>query len=133
MHLGAISLLVADYDAAIAWFTAVLGFDLVEDTDLGGGKRWVKVAPPGAQTALILAKASTPDQVAQIGRQGGGRVWLFLHTHDFAGDHAAMSARGVRFLEAPRHEAYGSVAVFEDLCGNRWDLIEASPTSLPEI
>ncbi len=127
MHLGAISLLVADYDAAIAWFTGALGFSLLEDTDMGGGKRWVKVAPPGAQTAMILAKASTPDQVAQIGKQGGGRVWLFLNTGDFARDHAAMSTAGVQFLEAPRHEAYGWVAVFEDCCGNRWDLIEAAP------
>ena len=126
MHLGAISLLVADYDAAIAWFTQRLGFTLVEDADLGGGKRWVRVAPPGGQTALILARASTPDQVAQIGRQGGGRVWLFLHTTDFARDHAAMTAAGVRLLETPRRETYGQVAVFEDLCGNRWDLIEAA-------
>lgn len=129
MHLGALSLLVADYDAAIAWFTGSLGFSLVEDTDIGGGKRWVKVAPPGGQTAMILAKASTPDQAAQIGRQGGGRVWLFLHTDDFARDHAAMSAAGVRFLETPRSEAYGQVAVFEDLCGNRWDLIETAPAA----
>ena len=126
MHLGAISLLVADYDAAIAWFTGALGFDLVEDTDMGGGKRWVKVAPSSGQTAMILAKASTPDQVAQIGKQGGGRVWLFLNTADFARDHAAMSGAGVRFLEEPRHEAYGWVAVFEDLSGNRWDLIETA-------
>lgn len=126
MHLGAISLLVADYDAAVAWFTHSLGFALIEDTDLGGGKRWVKVAPRGGQTALILAKATTPEQVAQIGNQGGGRVWLFLNTDDFARDHAAMSAAGVRFLEAPRHEAYGWVAVFADCSGNRWDLIETS-------
>ena len=126
MHLGAVSLLVADYDAAIAWFTRSLGFMLVEDTDMGGGKRWVKVAPPGGQTAMILAKAVGDAQVAQIGKQGGGRVWLFLHTDDFARDHAAMTAAGVRFLEQPRREAYGWVAVFEDLCGNRWDLIEAA-------
>jgi catechol 2,3-dioxygenase-like lactoylglutathione lyase family enzyme len=127
VYLGAVSLLVADYDAAIAWFTRSLGFVLLEDADLGDGKRWVKVAPPGGQTAMILAKASTTDQVAQIGKQGGGRVWLFLHTNDFARDHAAMTAAGVRFVEAPRREPYGSVAVFEDLCGNRWDLIEAAP------
>ena len=129
MHLGALSLLVADYDAAISWFTAVLGFSLIEDADLGGGKRWVKVAPPGGQTALILARASTPQQIAQIGNQGGGRVWLFLHTDDFARDYAAMRAAGVRFLEEPRREAYGQVAVFEDLCGNRWDLIEHAPAA----
>lgn len=127
MHFGAISLLVADYDAAIAWFTGPLGFALVEDTDMGGGKRWVKVAPRGGQTAMILAKAVGPDQIAQIGRQGGGRVWLFLNTDDFARDHAAMGAAGVRFVEAPRREAYGQVAVFEDCCGNRWDLIESAP------
>lgn len=126
MHLGAVSLLVADYDAAIAWFTKSLGFALIEDTDMGGGKRWVKVGPPGGETAMILAKATTPDQTARIGHQGGGRVWLFLHTDDFARDHAAMTAAGVRFLEQPRHEPYGWVAVFEDCCGNRWDLIETT-------
>jgi predicted enzyme related to lactoylglutathione lyase len=126
MHLGAISLLVADYDAAIAWFTQSLGFSLLEDADMGGGKRWVKVAPSGGQTAMILAKAVGDEQIAQVGKQGGGRVWLFLNTDDFTRDHAAMSAAGVRFLEAPRHEAYGWVAVFEDLSGNRWDLIETA-------
>lgn len=124
MRLGALSLLVAEYDAAIDWFTRVLGFDLLEDTDLGGGKRWVKVAPSGGGTALLLARAATPEQAAMIGRQGGGRVWLFLETDDFDADHAAMTARGVRFAEAPRREAYGAVAVFEDVMGNRWDLIE---------
>jgi catechol 2,3-dioxygenase-like lactoylglutathione lyase family enzyme len=124
-RLSALSLLVADYDEAIAWFTRVLGFDLLEDTHLGDGKRWVKVAPGGGGTALLLARATTPEQIAAIGRQGGGRVWLFLSTDDFDADHAAMAARGVKFLEAPRREPYGAVAVFEDLCGNRWDLIEA--------
>ena len=122
MRIGALSLLVGDYDAAIAWFTGVLGFALVEDTDMGGGKRWVKVAPSGGGAGLVLAKASG-DQAAFIGKQGGGRVWLFLQSDDFDADHAAMTARGVRFLEAPRREAYGSVAVFEDCCGNRWDLL----------
>jgi catechol 2,3-dioxygenase-like lactoylglutathione lyase family enzyme len=126
MRLGAVSLLVADYDAAIAWFIGSLGFTLAEDTDLGGGKRWVRVVPPSGGTGLILAKASTPEQIAAIGKQGGGRVWLFLHSADFDRDHAAMTAAGVRFLETPRREAYGSVAVFEDICGNRWDLIEAT-------
>jgi catechol 2,3-dioxygenase-like lactoylglutathione lyase family enzyme len=126
-RLGALSLLVAEYDDAIAWFTQVLGLDLIEDADLGGGKRWVKVAPPGGGTALLLARAATPDQTAMIGNQGGGRVWLFLTSDDFDRDHAAMLARGVRFAEAPRREAYGAVAVFEDCCGNRWDLIEARP------
>ena len=126
MHLGAVSLLVADYDAAIAWFTQALGFALLEDTDMGGGKRWVKVAPSGGQTAMILAKASSPEQIAQIGRQGGDRVWLFLNTDDFARDHARMTSAGVEFEEAPRVEPYGTVAVWRDPFGNRWDLIEAS-------
>lgn len=127
MHLGAVSLLVRDYDEAIAWFTRVLGFDLLEDTLLAPGKRWVRVAPPGArETCLILARAATPEQVAQLGRQGGGRVWLFLHSDDFDADHRRLLAAGVRFLEQPRRESYGSVAVFEDIYGNRWDLVQRS-------
>lgn len=122
MKVAGVSLLVADYDAAIAWFTGALGFGLIEDTDLGGGKRWVRVAPPEGP-ALVLARATTPDQTAMIGRQGGGRVWLFLETRDFAGDHARMQAAGVVFEEAPRVEPYGTVAVFRDISGNRWDLI----------
>ena len=117
--------LVPDYDEAIDWFVRVLGFVLLEDTDLGDGKRWVRVAASAdAATALLLAKADTPAQQACIGNQTGGRVGHFLHTDDFARDHAAMLSKGVRFLEAPRHEAYGSVAVFEDPYGNRWDLLE---------
>lgn len=124
-HLGALALLVHDYDDAIAWFTGTLGFELIEDTALTPGKRWVVVAPPGSREArLLLARAADDTQIALVGRQGGGRVWLFLHTDDFASDHARMSAAGVRFLEEPRHEPYGSVAVFEDLYGNRWDLLE---------
>lgn len=123
-QLGAVALLVHDYDEAIAWFTQVLGFVLVEDTPLGAEKRWVRVAPSaGAGTALVLARAVGAEQRAAVGRQGGGRVWLFLQTDDFARDHAALRARGVRFLEEPRHESYGSVAVFEDLAGNKWDLL----------
>jgi catechol 2,3-dioxygenase-like lactoylglutathione lyase family enzyme len=122
-RLALTALLVADYDEAIAWFTKKLGFELVEDTDQGGGKRWVVVRPRGGEAAVLLARA-VADQAALIGRQGGGRVWLFLETDDFARDHAAMSATGVRFAEAPRREPYGTVAVFEDLYGNRWDLIE---------
>jgi catechol 2,3-dioxygenase-like lactoylglutathione lyase family enzyme len=125
MHLGALSLLVRDYDEAIAWFTRVLGFELLEDTQLTPDKRWVRVAPPGArETCLLLARAATPEQVAHIGRQGGGRVWLFLHSDDFDADHRRLLAAGVRFAEAPRRESYGSVAVFEDLYGNRWDLLQ---------
>lgn len=122
-RVALVSLLVADYDEAIAFYVGKLGFTLVEDTDMGGGKRWVVVSPGVDGTDFLLAKA-TGDQAEAIGRQGGGRVWLFLHTDDFAADHARMSAAGVRFLEAPRHEAYGVVAVFEDLYGNRWDLMQ---------
>lgn len=123
--LGAISLLVRDYDEAIAWFTSALGFQLIADTDLGNGKRWVVVAAAAdAETGLLLAKASNDEQMAQIGHQSGGRVFLFLNTDDFARDHARMLAHGVRFAEAPRHEAYGTVAVFMDLYGNKWDLLE---------
>ncbi|RNF85887.1 VOC family protein [Montanilutibacter psychrotolerans] len=125
--IGYFTLLVRDYDAAIAWFTGVLGFELREDTDLGNGKRWVRVTPPGSganATGLLLARAVGDAQIARIGDQTGGRVGYFLHSDDFDRDFAAMTARGVRFLEAPRREAYGSVAVFEDLCGNRWDLLE---------
>lgn len=130
--ISAVSLLVRDYDEAIAWYTSVLGFKLVEDTTLGAGKRWVVIAPPGShETRLLLAQAKNDTERASIGHQAGGRVFLFLHTNDFQRDHAAMLARGVRFLEAPRHEAYGTVAVFEDLHGNTWDLIEHRPSSHP--
>ena len=123
-RLGAVSLLVRDYDEAIAFYVGTLGFDLSEDTDMGGGKRWVTVTPKGGETSLLLARATTPEQTARIGDQSGGRVWLFLETDDFARDHAAWTAAGVRFREAPRREAYGMVAVLEDLYGNAWDLIE---------
>ena len=123
--LALVALLVPDYDEAIAFFTGALGFDLLEDTDQGGGKRWVRVAPKGAETGFLLARA-VDGQRAAIGRQGGGRVWLFLQTEDFARDHAAMSDAGVYFEEPPRHEPYGKVAVFRDPWGNRWDLIEVT-------
>ena len=119
-----ISLLVRDYDEAIEFYVGKLGFVLSQDTCLDGGKRWVTVTPPGSEAGLVLAKAADEDQAAFIGRQGGGRVWLFLRTDNFARDHAAMAAAGIRFLGAPRNEPYGVVAVFEDLYGNRWDLIE---------
>jgi catechol 2,3-dioxygenase-like lactoylglutathione lyase family enzyme len=122
--IGAVTLVVRDYDAAIAFFTGALGFDLIEDTDLGDGKRWVRVAPKGGGTALLLAKAVNDAQAARIGDQTGGRVGFFLETDDFARDRAAFLARGVRFREAPRRESYGTVAVFEDCCGNLWDLIQ---------
>src|SRR5262245_40495459 len=125
-HLPLVSLVVADYDEAITIFTRALNFELCEDTQLGGGKRWVVVRPPGgARCGLLLARADAPAQAARIGDQTGGRVFLFLETDDFERDHACMTAAGVRFVEAPRHEAYGVVAVFEDLCGNRWDLIQS--------
>lgn len=117
------ALLVADYDEAIDFYVRKVGFDLVEDADQGGGKRWVVVRPPGSDAALLLARA-TGEQTARIGDQAGGRVMLFLQTDDFARDHARMAAAGVRFLEAPRHEPYGSVAVWEDLYGTKWDLIQ---------
>ena len=123
-RLGAVSLLVRDYDEAIAFYVGTLGFELSEDTDLGGGKRWVRVTPKGGETSLLLARATTDAQLARVGDQAGSRVWLFLETDDFARDHAAWTAAGVVFREAPRHEPYGVVAVFEDLYGNAWDLIQ---------
>ena len=123
-HLSAVSLLVRDYDEAIAFYVGKLGFTLSEDTDMGGGKRWVRVTPSGGQTGLLLAKATTPEQIARIGDQAGGRVWLFLETEELMRDHAAWLAAGVHFREAPRHEPYGKVVVFEDVYGNAWDLIE---------
>jgi catechol 2,3-dioxygenase-like lactoylglutathione lyase family enzyme len=123
-RLAAITYLVRDYDEAIAYFTNKLGFTLVEDAPLGGSKRWVLVAAEAGGTQLLLAKAATPEQVAATGRQGGGRVFLFLHTDSFRRDHEAFRTRGVVFLESPREEAYGTVAVFEDLYGNRWDLLQ---------
>lgn len=123
--IATVAILVADYDEAITFYCDRLGFNLVADTALGGGKRWVLVAPPGQNGAqLLLARADGPDQSAAVGNQGGGRVMFFLNSTSFARDHAAMLKNGVRFLEEPRHEAYGSVAVFEDLYGNKWDLIE---------
>ncbi len=127
-HLALLSILVPDYDAGIAFFVGKMGFELCEDTDLGSGKRWVRVAPKGAQTAFLLARAVGPEQEAAIGKQGGGRVWLFLQTDDFTRDHAAMLANGIRFEEAPRVEPYGKVAVFIDPFGNRWDLIQFGRT-----
>ena len=121
------ALLVRDYDEAIAFYVGKVGFTLAEDTDQGDGKRWVVVRPAGGGAGLLLAKAVGEAQVQRIGDQTGGRVFLFLETDDFAADHARMSAAGVRFLEAPRYEPYGTVAVFEDLYGNRWDLIEPKP------
>ncbi len=122
--LALTALVVADYDAAIGFYAGKLGFTLTRDDDMGGGKRWVVVTPPGSQGGLLLAKASGEAQIARIGDQTGGRVGFFLHTDDFDRDHAAMSTAGVKFLEEPRREAYATVAVFEDLYGNRWDLLQ---------
>ena len=122
---SAVSLLVPDYEAGIAFYAGKLGFTLVEDTPLYDSKRWVLVSPDdGAQTRLLLAKAGDSAQQAAIGKQAGGRVFLFLKTDDFDAYHERFTAAGVRFLEAPRDEAYGKVAVFEDPFGNKWDLIQ---------
>lgn len=119
-----IAILVPDYDEAIAYYRDTLGFSLSEDTDLRGGKRWVRVTPPGAETSLLLARASNEEQAAAIGQQAGGRVFLFLHSDDFWRDYHAYQARGVNFAEAPREEAYATVVVFTDRYGNRWDLLQ---------
>ncbi|KRG67112.1 extradiol dioxygenase [Stenotrophomonas chelatiphaga] len=124
-RLALTTLLVDDYDRAIAWFTGALGFQLQQDIDQGGGKRWVVVSPAADGAAgLLLARASSDVQAARIGDQTGGRVGFFLETDDFARDHAAMLSAGVEFLEAPRREPYATVAVFRDLYGNTWDLLE---------
>ncbi|KUH36486.1 MULTISPECIES: VOC family protein [Streptomyces] len=124
-HLGLVTVVVRDYDEAIAHYRDALGFELREDTPRGDGSRWVVVAPPGSrETALLLARATTEDQRARVGDQTGGRVGWFLTTDDFDRDHARMTAAGVTFLEPPRREPYGTVAVFSDLYGNRWDLIQ---------
>ncbi|MEP7137488.1 MAG: VOC family protein [Chloroflexota bacterium] len=128
-RIGALTFVVRDYDEAIAFFTQKLGFDLLEDTPLGEGKRWVLVAPHDSTgTNLLLAQADSPAQASAIGNQTGGRVFLFLHTDDFWRDYTAMKARGVKFAEEPRTEPYGTVAVFFDLYENKWDLLELKPS-----
>ncbi len=122
--LALVTLLVHDYGQAVEWFTGKLQFSVVEDTELTPGKRWVVLSPGGPGAMLLLAKASDAGQAAAIGNQAGGRVGFFLHTDDFDASHARMREAGVTFLEEPRTESYGKVAVFEDLCGNRWDLIQ---------
>lgn len=123
--IGNIALLVADYDDAIAFYTSKLQFSLIADTDLGGGKRWVEIAPPNSNGShLLLAKASNAQQQAAVGNQSGGRVFLFLQTNDFWRDYHAMLAKGVKFNEQPREESYATVAVFQDLYGNKWDLLQ---------
>ena len=124
MIITQVALVVRDYDEAIRFFTQALGFTLVEDTPRGDGKRWVRVAPPGGPgTELLLAQAATPSQQEAVGNQTGGRVFLFLRTDDFQRDYARMKSQGVRFTEEPRREEYGTVVVFLDLYGNKWDLI----------
>ena len=128
--LGYIALVVRDYDEAIAFYTSKLGFQLMEDTDLGDGKRWVRVRPPGSTgTDLLLARAANPEQASRIGNQTGGRVFLFLHTDDFWRDYREFAARGVTFVRPPSEESYGTVAVFEDLYGNKWDLLQLKAES----
>lgn len=125
--IALVTVVVRDQDEAIRFYSESLGFVLREDTPLGDGKRWVVVAPPGPSgTGLLLADAAGDAQADRVGDQTGGRVAFFLHTDDFDRDHARMRAAGVTFLEEPRYEPYGTVAVFEDVYGNRWDLIEPS-------
>jgi catechol 2,3-dioxygenase-like lactoylglutathione lyase family enzyme len=132
--LGYVALVVRDYDEALSFFTQSLGFSVVEDSVAkdrnGQDKRWVLVRPPGSRgTDLLLARASTPEEESRIGNQTGGRVFLFLHTDDFWRDYLALKERGVTFRETPREETYGTVAVFEDLYGNKWDLLELKTTA----
>jgi catechol 2,3-dioxygenase-like lactoylglutathione lyase family enzyme len=122
--IATLALVVRDYDEAIAWFTRCLGFELAADTDMGGGKRWVVVRPAGGRGAALLLAKAVGGQERAIGDQSGGRVFLFLETDDFASSHTRMKREGVKFLVEPRQEAYGTVAVFEDLYGNKWDLLQ---------
>ena len=127
--VGYVALVDRDYDEAIAFYTKVMRFELIEDTPLGAGKRWVLVAPPGSNgTRLLLARAATPEQESRIGNQTGGRVFLFLHTDDFWRDYRDLKSRGVTFRRDPTEESYGTVAVFEDLYGNQWDLLQLKST-----
>jgi catechol 2,3-dioxygenase-like lactoylglutathione lyase family enzyme len=127
--IASVALVVREYDEAIAFFTDALRFTLIEDAPMGGGKRWVVVAPQASGPTLLLARAATDEQRAAVGNQTGGRVFLFLHTDDFWGDYQHMRARGVRFVEEPREEAYGRVVVFLDLYGNKWDLVQRGAAS----
>lgn len=129
--IGYVSLVVRDYDEAIRFYTETLGFRLVEDTFLPAQqKRWVLVAPPGStETRLLLARADGDEQASRIGNQTGGRVFLFLHTDDFWRDYHAYKTNGVEFVRPPSEEAYGTVAVFVDLYGNLWDLLQLKETS----
>ena len=123
-RLATVALVVRDYDEAVRWYVEKLGFALAEDIDLGGGKRWVTLDPGNGGARLLLARAEGERQASRVGDQTGGRVFLFLETDDFPRDHAAMLSNGISFKEEPRRESYGTVAVFTDLYGNLWDLIE---------
>lgn len=130
--LGHVALVVRDYDEALAFFTGALNFRVIEDTRLSEDKRWVLIAPRGSLgTSILLARAATPEQASHIGNQTGGRVFLFLHTDDFWRDYRAMTARNVKFIREPKEEPHGTVAVFEDLYGNRWDLLRLRARDAP--
>ncbi len=132
--IGAVSILVRDYGEAVDFYTRVLRFEVAEDTPMGGGRRWILLRPPGsAECRVLLAKAKNGDEEQAVGRQAGGRVFLFLHTDDFARDYREMKERGVRFNGEPREEEYGTVAVFEDLYGNKWDLLMPRPPGQSSI
>ena len=123
--IGYIALLIPDYEEAKEYYAESLGFAITEDSDLGAGKRWVVMKPRGPDgSAIVLAEAKTEEEKRLIGNQGAGRVWLFLHTDDFDRDYQAYRQKGIQFLEEPRHEPYGTVAVFQDKFGNKWDLLE---------
>ncbi|MCG6467328.1 VOC family protein [Vibrio parahaemolyticus] len=129
-QIGNVALVVESYDDAIEFYTQKLQFTLVEDTDLGGGKRWVQVSPPNSNgTNLLLAQASTEEQHLVVGNQSGGRVFLFLQTNDFWRDYELMKVNGVVFNEEPRVEEYGTVVAFQDLYGNKWDLLQLNSTT----
>ena len=129
-RIVSVAIVVSDYDEAIDYYCNALNFDLLEDTRMSDTKRWVRVAPKGSEgTCLLLAKAANEQQQAAVGNQSGGRVFLFMHTDDFQREYAHMKAVGVKFIEEPRYEEYGTVVVFEDLYGNRWDLIEPKASS----
>jgi catechol 2,3-dioxygenase-like lactoylglutathione lyase family enzyme len=123
-QLGQITLLVKDYDEAIAYYTQTLGFELLEDTQMSETKRWVRISPPGSSCHLLLAKAANEAQQNQVGFQAGGRVMFFLYTDDFFRDYENYRSKGVEFIREPAKESFGIVSVFKDIYGNLWDLIQ---------
>jgi catechol 2,3-dioxygenase-like lactoylglutathione lyase family enzyme len=131
-RIAHVTLVVRDYDEAIEFFTNAMDFERIEDAPLGEGKRWVVVGPRGSRGSNLLLAQATEEQGSSIGNQSGGRVFLFLHTDDFWRDYRAMRAKGVKFNEEPRDESYGTVAVFEDLYGNKWDLLQPRDNRHPE-